>query len=200
MEFAGSPNVIYLLLAGGLIFAVLSLAAPGTGLLELMALFVLTLAGVGIYYFEMPINAWALIILLIGAVLFFMSVRRTRSWPYLVASIVAIVIGSAFLFSSGVWYIPAVNPFLAGMVSVVSGVFFWYAARKAIEAESARPRHDLEALIGSTGEAKTDIYAEGSVLAGGEMWSARSDQPILAGSRVQVIAREGFILIVEAQK
>jgi len=31
----------------------------------------------------------------------------------------------------------------------------------------------------------------------GELWSARSEKPIPAGSEVHVIRREGFILIVE---
>jgi membrane-bound ClpP family serine protease len=37
MEFLQNPNVVYLLLAGGLIFAVLALVAPGTGVLEIGA-------------------------------------------------------------------------------------------------------------------------------------------------------------------
>jgi membrane-bound serine protease (ClpP class) len=52
-------------------------------------------------------------------------------------------------------------------------------------------------LIGSIGEAKTEINDEGSVQVGGELWSARSDQAIPLGARVRVIAREGFILKVE---
>ena len=35
MDFLQNPNVAYLLLAGGLVFAVLALAAPGTGVLEI---------------------------------------------------------------------------------------------------------------------------------------------------------------------
>jgi len=30
----------------------------------------------------------------------------------------------------------------------------------------------------------------------GELWSARSDKPIPAGSRVRVVSREGFVLII----
>jgi len=30
-----------------------------------------------------------------------------------------------------------------------------------------------------------------------ELWSARSEQPIPAGSRIHVISREGFTLVVE---
>jgi membrane-bound serine protease (ClpP class) len=197
MDFLSNPNVVYLLLAGGLIIAVLALAAPGTGLLELGALAALLLAGFSIYIYSIPINAWAVVLLLVGLVLFFVSVRKTRSWPFLMISILALVVGSAYLFSSEVWYQPGVNPILAAVVSIFSGLFFWVAARKVMEADRVPPRHEMEALIGMIGEAKSDIHAEGSVLAAGELWSARSAQPIPVGSRVRVIGREGFTLQVE---
>jgi len=198
MEFLQNPNVVYLLLAGGLIFAVLAMAAPGTGFLEIGALFILGLAGLGVIQYNIPISWVALIILLIGIVLFVMAIRKPKIWALLVASIVTIVVGSAFMFRSDVWYIPAVDPILASLVSVISGLFFWLVARKVIEARIARPRHDLDALVGAFGEAKTRIHSEGSVQIAGELWSARSKEPISSGARVRVINREGFTLLVEA--
>lgn len=197
MDFLQDPNVVYVLMAGGLIAAVLSLASPGTGFLEIGALFIIGVAGWGIVNYGLPINWWALLLLAIGAVLFFLSVRRSRALPLLAASVLAIVLGSAFLFSADHWYIPAVNPVLASTVSVLSGGFFWIVGRKAIEASEARPTHDLEGLIGMTGEAKSRIFNEGSVLVNSELWSARSEQPIAEGAWVRVVGREGFTLKVE---
>jgi membrane-bound ClpP family serine protease len=37
------------------------------------------------------------------------------------------------------------------------------------------------------------------VYVAGEMWSARSDQSIPAGSSIRVVRREGFILVVEKE-
>jgi membrane-bound serine protease (ClpP class) len=183
------------LLAGGLILTVLALLAPGSGILEILALFALLLAGWGIY--NIPINEWALLILMAGAVGFVLAIRRPRAGFLLVAAITMLVLGSAFLFNSDVWWQPAVNPFLAVIVSVLSAGFFWVATRKVIEARSAPPSHDLGALDGAIGEAKSLIHEEGSVQVAGELWSARSQQPISNGARVRVIGREGFILLVE---
>jgi membrane-bound serine protease (ClpP class) len=66
-----------------------------------------------------------------------------------------------------------------------------------MEATTARPTHDLSGLIGQVGEARTRINDEGSVFVAGELWSARSDEPIPAGSSIRVLRREGFILVVE---
>ncbi|MDI6696221.1 MAG: NfeD family protein [Anaerolineales bacterium] len=198
MDILQDPNVTYMLLVAGTVAAVLALASPGSGIFEIGALSLLILAGVGIVVNEIPINFWAIPVLLLGAAFFALSVRRPRQWIFMVLSIAFLVLGSAYLFRSEDWWAPAVNPVLASAVSLVTGLFFWFVARKAIEAERARPRHDLDALVGAIGEAKTAIHLTGSVQVGGELWSARSDEPIPAGMRVRVLQREGFILKVEA--
>jgi membrane-bound serine protease (ClpP class) len=197
MEFLQNPNVVYMLLAGGLMFAVLALAAPGTGVLELGALFIIGVAGWSVVYYNLPINWWAVLFLVGGSILFLIAVFKTRTWPLLAGAIVLIVIGSAFLFYSKDWFVPAVNPVLALVVSVLSGGFFWMVGRKAIQAAEVRPTHDLGSLIGKLGEAKTHIHDEGTVQVEGELWSARSETPVQSGDRVRVVAREGFTLLVE---
>jgi membrane-bound serine protease (ClpP class) len=198
MEFFSNPNVVYLLLVGGLVFATLALIAPGTGVLELGAFFVLGLAGWCVYTYDLPLNWWALIGLLAGIILFFLAVRRPKQIWLLVLSVVCLVAGSAFLFRTGADWYPAVNPLLAAAVSTLTAGYFWLAAHKVMEAEQTRPRHDLDALIGATGEAKSPVHEEGSVQVAGELWSASSDQPIPQDARVRVVAREGFKLKVEA--
>jgi membrane-bound ClpP family serine protease len=60
-----------------------------------------------------------------------------------------------------------------------------------------RPAHDLEALVGAVGEAKTSIHDEGSVQVAGELWSAKSQQSIPEGTHIRVTGRDGFRLVVE---
>ena len=189
-----NPNVAYLFLVGGSLLALLALLAPGTGVLEVSALFALILAGWAVY--NLPINLWALIVLLLGVLPFILAVRRTGNLIFLVISIVAMVIGSAFLFQ-GQGLQPAVNPILAIIVSSLTGGYFWVITRKVLEAEQIRPSHDLEALIGGTGVARTDIHEEGTVQVAGELWTASSDEAISEGTRIRVVGREGFILRVE---
>ena len=66
-----------------------------------------------------------------------------------------------------------------------------------MQAAHAIPSHDLSTLVGQVGEAKTRIHKDGSVQVDGELWSARSEKSIPNGSPVKVIAREGFVLVVE---
>jgi membrane-bound ClpP family serine protease len=86
---------------------------------------------------------------------------------------------------------------IAVIASAFVAGFLWVAARKSVEAAGAKPLHDLDALVGRTGEARTKIEEEGSVLVAGELWSAKSDNAIAAGSPVRVVRRDGFVLVVE---
>jgi membrane-bound serine protease (ClpP class) len=127
---------------------------------------------------------------------FLYSIQRPKRELYLGISIVVLVVGSIFLFPSQSGG-PAVNLVVAFVASVLVAGFLWIAVGKSIQAANVRPSHDLDALIGRVGEAKTKIFEEGSVQVGSELWSARSEEPIKAGSSVRIIRREGFVLVVE---
>jgi len=195
LETLLNPNFAYLFLVAGFFLTILAMLAPGTGFLEISALFSFIFAGWAVY--NLQINYWALVILLLGVLPFLYAVRRSGQYIYLGLAILALVIGSAFLFRGEAWWQPAVNPALASVVSILTGGFMWIIVRKTIEASLSRPSHDLEALLGLIGEAKTEIHEEGSLQVAGELWSATSQAPIPAGERARVVGREGLMLHVE---
>jgi membrane-bound serine protease (ClpP class) len=195
MESFINPQVAYLLLVSGTLLVIMAIFSPGTGLLELGALFLLVLAGWQAY--NLPINWWALAILAVGVVPFIIAVRQSKKLVYLVVAILSVVIGSSFLFRGENWWQPAVNPVLAIVVSILAGAYLWVASTKVLEADRTEPAHDPDRMIGQVGEAKTDIYDEGSVQVGGELWSAQSESPIPSGTHVRVVSREGLVLSVE---
>jgi membrane-bound serine protease (ClpP class) len=193
-ELLTNPNFAYLLLVGSVLLACLALVNPGTGILELLALVGLILAGVEIYFNE--INPWALVLLIFGVFPFMLAVRKSHKMRYLGVAIASFVIGSAFMFK-GEGMQPAVNPFLALIASVLAGGFMWIVVSKSVEASLTPLAQDLSRLIGDIGEAKTDVNKDGSVQVDGELWSARSHELIAMGSQIRVVSRDGFILEVE---
>ena len=189
-----NPDIAYLLLMFGAIFLMMAIVTPGTHLLEAGALLMLAAAGYAVY--NLGTNWWALIILILALVPFIYSIQKSgREWA-LVLSILALIIGSLYMFP-GTGFLPAVNPVLAVILSLLSASFLWFVVRKGMQAFHARPLQDLQNLIGQAGQAKTEILDGGSVQVASELWSARSEQSIPAGSRVRVVSREGFTLIVE---
>jgi membrane-bound serine protease (ClpP class) len=193
MDILYNPNIAYILLVVGFVLALLAIVAPGTGMLEVGAFFLLALAGFAIYH--IGFNLWALIILVLALIPFVYAIRKPKREWALVLSILGVIAGSVYLFPSG-GFLPAVNPILAALVSVLVAGFLWWSIRKVVAAHHARPLQDLQSLIGKIGEAKTRIQLDGSVQMAGELWSARSEKPISEGSRVRVVSREGFVLVV----
>ena len=194
MDFLLNPNMAYVLLVMGLTLGWLAIVTPGTGLLELGAVFLLVLAGYSTYH--LGFNLWALLVLLLSVVPFIYAIRKPKRELFLIISMVGIMAGSLYIFPSQGW-LPAVNPFVGIFVSLLSSFAIWFVAKKALEAFSMPPAYNLEKLIGKIGSAKTAIHENGTIQVSGELWSARSKRQIPAGHNVRVVAREGFILDVE---
>jgi membrane-bound serine protease (ClpP class) len=196
MNILLDPNVAYLLLLVGTLLGLFALVTPGTGMLEIGAFVCLGLAGYAVS--QLGFNWAALVLLSLSVVPFLFAIRKPKRELYLAFSILGFVIGSAYLFPSENWK-PAVNLFVAGMGSILFAGFLWIVIRKILHALHASPTNDLNALIGQAGTSKTRVHEEGSVQVAGELWSARSVEPISAGSQIRVVRREGFSLVVEKE-
>ncbi|MFN2195982.1 MAG: NfeD family protein [Anaerolineales bacterium] len=194
MDLLLNPNLAYLLLMVGTLLALLAVLTPGTGLLELGAVIVLVV--VGIQLFNIPINLWALGLVVVGAGIYVLSVIRRGDPVLMAAGLVVIYIGTALIYRSETSLIAA-DIWLILLASLGEGTFLWVVTRKVLAAAESPPIQDLEALIGTRGETRTRVFGDGTVYADGEEWSARSSQPIPANSVVIIKAREGFTLVVE---
>lgn len=188
------PNLVYLVLVAGLWLVALALVAPGTGLLEMIAALTLVLAGLGMI--SLTLSPWALLVLLVGGVLFGLSLWRRHEVIWLALSGIALTLGSAFLFVSENGG-PAVHPLVAGLASALTLGYFWLAIRKVMASARARLAHDPSAVKGMVGETRTPLDPLGSVYVGGELWTARAEAPVAEGKRVRVVDRDGLILTVE---
>lgn len=194
MEILIDPNVAYVLLVLGAVLILLAIVTPGTGLVEVGALFILALSGYATY--KLGFNLWALLVLVLMFIPFVYATRKPKRRLYLAVSILMLIVGSIYIYPTRGLQ-PAVNPILAIVVSLLTGTFVWLVVKKTTAAMIARPKHDLESLVGQIGESKTVVQHEGSVQVDGELWTARSEKRIPDGKRVRVVKREGFILIVE---
>lgn len=194
MEVFLNPDVAYLVIVAASLLVLIAIIAPGTGMPEVGALFCLFLAGYAVY--NLSLNWWALALMILSLIPFFLSIRKSHSGLWLALSILGLAVGSVFFFPAKQGWI-SVNPILAITTSALYAAFVWLAASKSVRAAQVRPAQDMSALIGQQGEAKTVIKEDGSAQVAGELWSARSDHLIPSGSAVRVVGREGFILIVE---
>ena len=194
MDFLLNPNIAYLVLVAAMLFTLVAVITPGTGIAEILALFSLLLAGYAVY--NLAFNWWALALLVLSAIPFVYGIRAPRRGLWLAISIVGLTLGSIFFCPAQQGLISVDLP-LAIVTTLAYSAVLWFAARKVLEVSGVRPVHELSGLIGQRGEAKTAIGEDGSAQVAGELWSARSDTLVPPGSAIKVIEREGFVLVVE---
>ncbi len=188
------PNVVYLLLVAGFWLAAMAIVSPGTGLLEVGAIAVLILAGIGTL--RVPLDLWALGVIGLGAGMFIGALRWRRTALWLVLSAVLLSVGSVFLLGMEGGR-TAVHPFLAVAVSLLTIGFFWLAVRRGILAQRAKPAHNPDSVLGQVGDVRSPLDPVGSVYVGGELWSARCETVLPVGVPVRVRGREGLVLLVD---
>jgi membrane-bound serine protease (ClpP class) len=162
--------------------------------LELLALVALAFSAFGIL--TLPINLWAMPLLLAGTVLFGLSIWRWQRGLWLALSAIAFSLGSMFLFHVPGRFL-AVDPLLGAGTSLLTLIFFWLVVRKSLLAFRSPSSDSLSAVMGKVGEARTLLNPVGSVFVNGELWSARADTEIPPGTKIVVVGREGLILIVQ---
>lgn len=194
MDFLLIPSIAYLVLVAAVLLTLVAIMTPGTGLAELLALFALLLAGYAVYH--LSFNWWALALLILSTIPFVYSIRGRQRGIWLAISILGLTLGSVFFFPATQGWI-AVDPWLAAITTLLYSAFLWVAARKVVEASTVPPVHELSSILGERGEAKTTVHDGGSVQVAGELWSARSQASIPAGAAVEVVGRDGFVLIVQ---
>ena len=188
------PNLVYLLLMAGVWLAAMAIVSPGTGLLEIGAVAILVMAGVGTL--QVPVDPWALAVIGVGVVLFVGALRWKQTGLWLALSALLLSAGSAFLLGIQAGQ-TAVHPLLAAVVSILTVGFFWIAVRRGVIAQRAKPLHNPDATLGQVGDVRSALDPVGSVYVGGELWSARSDSPAAVGTTVRVRGREGLVLLVD---
>jgi membrane-bound serine protease (ClpP class) len=188
-----NPNIAYLLLVAGLWALALAFITPGTGVPEASAVVLLGLAVISLT--RLPVNAVGLALIVLSVVLIILELKWPSHGVFIGAGVLMLASGSLFLFRRDETS-TRVSLIVVALTVLGTGAFFTFAIGKAL-AERKRPlAQNPDAVIGETGEAKTDVSAEGTVQVGNELWTAEADEMIPAGTRVQVVRRTGLRLKV----
>jgi len=194
LHSVATPEAAFLLLLVGLFGLIFELYNPGIGLAGIIGAVCLVLSFYGLSVLP---TEWLAVLAIVVAVGFFVVDVQTAGLGALtVAGAVLLAAGAALLFPRpsalriDSWVIVAA---LAGTL-----IFFVSVMTAALRVRLRRPVTGEESLVGMVGEAETDIAPEGTVRTKGTLWRARTmETGIAAGSRVEVKATEGLVLLVE---
>ncbi len=192
-----NPNIVYLLIIAGLWSVALAFTTPGTGLPEAAAVVFLALALLGLT--RLSVNFVSLALIALSLVLYVLELKWPSHGAFLIAGVLTLAGGSLFLFREDE---TTAGVSLGLVVATVLGTagFFTFAMRLALQVRRKPPVQNPDAVVGALGEAKTDILKDGAVQVANELWSAEADEPITAGTKVQIVKRSGLrVKVVRAR-
>jgi membrane-bound serine protease (ClpP class) len=196
------PNIAYILFSLGSIGLIAELYNPGSifpGVTGAICL-ILSFTAFG----SLPIN-WAGVLLLVIAMGLFAGEAAVPGIGFFaVGGIIAFLLGSLMLFTPMTPQMPGmpimrVNPLLIIGTTLSIAAFFTVTMRAVMKTRRAPVTTGIEALIGQTGLALSALspLAMGQVRLGSEVWSALSQEDIIAAHEmVQVVKVEGVTLYV----
>jgi membrane-bound serine protease (ClpP class) len=189
------PEVAFALLLIGLCGLIFELYNPGIGLAGLIG--AACIAGAFYALSVLPVNWAGVVVVVAGIVMMLVDLHTSGFGLFTFVGLASIAGGGVVMFLGtadelrlGFW----------ALVAAVVGtlLFFVSVMTAALRVRLRRPIVGEEGIVGSIGEARTDIAPEGTVFTKGTLWRARTmETGIAAGSKVEIKATEGLVLLVE---
>lgn len=197
------PNIAYILFSLGSIGLIAELYNPGSIFPGVTGAICLILAFTA--FGSLPIN-WAGVLLLVIAMGLFAGEAAVPGVGFFaVGGVVAFLLGSLMLFTPMTPQMPGmpvvrVNPLLIVGTTLSISAFFMVAMRAVMRTRHSPVTTGIEALVGQNGLALSALSptAMGRVRLGSEVWSALTQDEIIAAQEVvQVVNVEGVTLYVK---
>jgi membrane-bound serine protease (ClpP class) len=183
------PNVISLLFLAGLAGLGFELFHPGVVIPGAFGAICMVCALFG--FSVLPLSWAGLALVVLGVTLLVIDAHVASHGALTLSGLVALGIGLATLFHN------APSPYhtsiwLVLTITVLIGSFWAFAVSKAIAVRQRPVSIGPEQIVGLEGVMRGDSQ----VFVRGELWRARSDEPLEPGERVRVDARDGLTLSV----
>ncbi len=195
MHVLASPDLAVLLILAGLLGLYIEVTQPGLIVPGVAGAICLILGFIALQI--LPFS-WLGLLLLFGGLALLMAEIFVTSYGALFSlGVICILLGGSMLFD-----VPAVSdltvsfwtvlvPAVAGL-ALFAGIVVFGVGRSL----GSRQTAGVHELIGLVGRAQTALEPGGTVFVRGEYWTARADEPVPAGERVEVVAVEGLNLRV----
>ncbi len=191
LHVIASPDVAVLLILAGLLGLYIEFNQPGLFVPGIVGAICLILAMIALQL--LPFSWLGLLILLLGLGFLVAEIFVTSYGVLFSLGILCILVGGSMLFR-----LPAVSDltvsFWTVLVPAVAALALFAAlvifavGRTLGRGQTA----GVSELIGQVGRTETPLAPDGRIFVRGEYWSARADEPIAAGERVEITAVDGL--------
>lgn len=194
LSIISNPNIAYILMLLGVYGLIYELANPGAIVPGTVGAVSLLLA---LYAFQLlPVSFAGVALMLVGLALMVAEAFVPSFGALGIGGVVAFVVGSLVLIDTDAPGFGLSIPLIL-TVAVTSAVLLALVVGMAIRSRRRPVVSGAEQLLAATGHAVAAFRGEGRVRLRGEIWTARSREPVGAGQAVRVTGRDGLTLLVE---
>jgi len=187
------PNITFLILAVGALALYAEFNNPGAILPGVVGLIFILLAVFALNL--LPTRYAAFTLILAAFILFALEAKFTSHGILGVGGVVALTLGGLLLVDGPIPEM-RVKLWTALGVSIPLGIITVFLMTIALQARRNKVVTGTQGMVGEIGVARTPLNPEGKVFVHGELWDARSSQPISIGDSVVVTAIKGLRLEV----
>jgi membrane-bound serine protease (ClpP class) len=189
------PNVAFILFALGMLALWSELNHPGAVVPGVVGVISILLA---LFAFNLlPTRFAAVALLVVAFILFVLEAKFAAHGALGIGGVTAMVLGALFLVDGPIPQM-RVHLLTALSVSVPLGVIVVFLMGLVMKARHTRITTGAEGMIGALGVVRTPLEPEGKVFVHGELWNARSNGALGAGTPVRVSSVDGLHLVVES--
>ena len=197
LDFLLDPNIAFLVLAIGALALYVEFNHPGAVVPGVVGIVFILLA---LFALNLLPTRYAAFTLIMGAfVLFALEAKFATHGVLGIGGIALLTLGGLLLVDGPIPQL-RVKLLTALAVSVPLGLITVFLMTIALRARRNKVVTGVQGLIGSVGEARTDIDPEGKVFIQGELWNAHAPSRVSIGEHVIVRKVEGLELEVEKSR
>ncbi|MFU8831653.1 MAG: NfeD family protein [Wenzhouxiangella sp.] len=189
-----NPSLAYILMMIGIYGLILEGYNPGALVPGVVGGICLLLA---LYAFQiLPVNFAGLALIILGFALIAVELFVPSFGILGIGGVLAVTFGSIILMDTDVPGL-AINTGLIAAMGMTSALVFFAVIYLAARSHKNPKVSGVEVLVGQHAESISDfVDGQGRVHVAGEIWGARSEQPVARGEQVQILAVEGLTLHV----
>jgi membrane-bound serine protease (ClpP class) len=195
LSWIANPEYVLFLLVLGVLGLYVEFTHPGMifpGVLG--ALFLLCFASA---VQILPINYVGLLLVVLGVSLFLLELKLASHGILTAGGIASLVLGSLMLFRRGEAQGLEVPVRSAAALALGAALLMAFLTHRVLWAHRQPVTTGSEGLVGSRGEALSNLDPVGKVFVHGETWNACSASPVSSGKQVKVLQVQGMMLHVE---
>jgi len=195
LHVLSSPDLAVILLLAGALGLYVEFTQPGMVLPGVLGVACLILGAIALQI--LPFSWLGLILFLTGVGLLIAEVFVSSYGLLFAIGVACVLLGGKMIFDLPdvsdlrVSFWSVLVPAVAGMAAFIAIAIFGIG-----RTVGRKQTVGVAELIGLIGRADSALQPEGSVFVRGEYWTARADEPVAAGERVEVLAVEGMRLRV----